>query len=309
HSGLYEQTRERLRHVESIREVIEQILVPFSLEERLNLIARKAAELFDADLALVGLRSESQDHLVIRAGYQLHDDEVGQRLELGEGAPGLATERREGVLANAYATWPGRLQRRLTLKPREPLRATIAYPLLVRGEAIGALSVAYLAKDRQFNSEDVDRLATLAAPGALAIEHSRLYDQLASRVRQLQETQAQLVQAGKLSAVGQLVSGVAHELNNPLSVIIGYGQLLKGKPLTPDVRGPLEMMVAQGERMAKIVQGLLLFSRQRKPERAPVDLPAVIEQTLALRATRLRLSGIHVELDHAPGVPPAEGDV
>ena len=117
------------------------------------------------------------------------------------------------------------------------------------------------------------------------------------------------MQAGKLSAVGQLVSGVAHELNNPLSVIIGYGQLLKGKPLTPDVRGPLEMMVAQGERMAKIVQGLLLFSRQRKPERAPVDLPAVLEQTLALRATRLRLSGIHVELDHAPGVPPAEGDV
>src|SRR5207245_2186167 len=151
--------------------------------ERRNPIARKAAELFDADLALVGLRSESQDHLVIRAGYQLHDDEVGQRLELGEGALGLAAERREGVLANDYATWPGRLQRRLTLKPREPLRATIAYPLLVRGEAIGALSVAYLAKDRQFNSEDVDRLATLAAPGALAIEHSRLYDQLASRVR------------------------------------------------------------------------------------------------------------------------------
>jgi len=309
HARLYEQTRQRLRHVESIREVVEQILVPFTLDERLSLIARKAAELFEGDVVLVGLRPEGEDQLVIRAGLGLVEGELGQKMDLGEGALGAAALRREGVLVNDYGSWPGRMRRKFTHKRRELLGATVAYPLMIRGEAIGALSVAYIGQDRRFVPEDLDRLATLAAPAALAIEHGRLYDELASRVRQLQETQAQLVQAGKLSAVGQLVSGVAHELNNPLSVIIGYGQLLKGKPLPPDIRGPLEMMVAQGERMAKIVQGLLLFSRQRKPERAPVDLPSVIEQTMALRATRLRLSGIHVELSHEPDVPAAEGDV
>jgi len=92
-------------------------------------------------------------------------------------------------------------------------------------------------------------------------------------------------------------------------VVIGYGQLLKGKPLPPELRGPIDLMVAQGERMAKIVQGLLLFSRQRKPERAPVDVPVVIEQTVALRTTRLRLSGIRVVSESAPDLPAAEGDV
>ena len=187
HARLYEQTRQRLRHVESIREVVEEILVPFTLEERLNLIAGKAAEVFEADLALVGLRAEGEDRLVIRAGYRLVAGELGQSIEMGEGALGLAAAKREGVLVNDYASWSGRMRRRRALEPRDLPEAVIAYPLMIRGEVIGALSVAYLRKEERcrFDSEDLDRLATLAAPAALAIEHSRLYDELASRLRQV----------------------------------------------------------------------------------------------------------------------------
>src|SRR5262249_56461109 len=100
------------------------------------------------------------------------------------------------------------------------IRATISYPLLIRGELIGALAVAYVGgEDRRFVPEDLDRLATLAAPAALAIEHSRLFEELAARVRQLQETQAQLVQAGQRPPGGPPRAGGAHGIHTPPSLL------------------------------------------------------------------------------------------
>jgi GAF domain-containing protein len=305
---LYGETRRRLRYVDSLREVVEQILVPISLDERLSLIARKAVELLDADRAMIALRDESSGDLVVRAGFQLSEGEVGRVLTPGRGASAVAVSQRRPIMVNDYLAWSQRDPYIVGAYTTKPPRATIACPLMVRDQAIGSLSVGLHRPDGRFTAADVDQLASLAAPAALAIEHSRLYAELQARLHELQETQAQLLQAGKLSAVGQLVSGVAHELNNPLSVVIGYGQLLMAKDLPPDLRRPIELIVAQGDRMAKIVQSLLLFSRQRKPERVPVNLREVIEQTVGLRATQLTLSGIRVETAYSNGLPQIEGD-
>ena len=190
---------------------------------------------------------------------------------------------------------------------RSEARSVLGVPLRVRGEIIGSLTVGD-QMGRVFTASEVTLLEAFADQAALALDNARLYEQTRARLRALQETQAQLVQAAKLSAVGQLVSGVAHELNNPLSVVIGHGQLMLSRTLPPEIRRPVELIVARGDRMAKIVQSLLLFSRQRSTARGAVDLPLIIDQTLVLRAAQLRISGVAVVIEHAPGLPPADGD-
>jgi signal transduction histidine kinase len=187
-------------------------------------------------------------------------------------------------------------------------------PVAAGEELFGVLTLN-LKRGRLPQGDDRTILPSFAAQAAVAMrnarlfaDNTRLYEEARQRLRELQDTQAQLLQAGKLSAVGQLVSGVAHELNNPLSVVIGYGQLLLSRGVPEEARRPIEAIVAQGARMAKIIQSLLLFARQRKPGRRPVDLGDVIPQILSLRETQLTVAGIRVETEFGEGVPRAEGD-
>jgi two-component system NtrC family sensor kinase len=113
----------------------------------------------------------------------------------------------------------------------------------------------------------------------------------------------QMLQAEKMAALGQTISGVAHELNNPLATILSWAERLSERNVDDKTRQGLEVILGESERAARIVRNLLTFARKRQTTRAMVDLNQVVRETLALRAYEQKVSNIHVVEALATGVP------
>lgn len=118
----------------------------------------------------------------------------------------------------------------------------------------------------------------------------------------------QIIQSERLAAMGQMIGGFAHELNNPLTSILGMSELLQDSQATEATRKQLEILQQQARRAVEIVQNLTYFSRPPAPGKITLDVADLVQRTLHLHAYSLRKSNITVDFLHEPSVPPVQAD-
>jgi two-component system NtrC family sensor kinase len=158
-------------------------------------------------------------------------------------------------------------------------------------------------------SEPLGRVLRIAAASAARAVDGASAIVVVEDISEQQMLEAQLIQSEKMAAVGTLVSGVAHELNNPLTSIAGLSEFLLEQPAGAELeRRHLQVINEEAERAGRIVRDLLTFSRKGPAERTPVDLGDVVQRTVHLMSYEMRHRDVSVQTSIAPGVPRVMGD-
>ena len=290
------------------------------IEDLLSHVLERTMRAVSAGIGSIMLLDRERRTLRIAVGRGLQETGRGPvEVKVGEGIAGKVVEMGEAVVVEDIEKDPRFGQQS---DPRYGGGSFICMPLRVAERIVGVVNLSKKevapGTTGVFSQTDLQFLNALATYTAYAVDNARLFEEAQQAAQRLQEVvedqklrltlaQQQMIQAAKLSALGELVAGVAHELNNPLTVLVGASDILEQQ--APEALKEYAQMIRESTDAARsIVRGLLTFGRQMPLERRHVMLDELIEKVLALTAADLRIESVKVDREMAPDLPPVWAD-
>ena len=302
-----DEVRRRNRELYVLNNIAVALNQSFDLDEILELTIAQITDLFSTDTAAVYIFNEQTSSMQKRASWGHRSSWVTETRDFI--LPPEFLEMIRGTRAEiiSHEDLPRLPELVHKFVEAENLQSWL-WVVLWRKDRILGLLCTSSRFEKDFSSSDESVMTAVGRQLATTIDKVQLYDETRQAYDDLRRTQEQLLQSEKMSAVGQLISGVAHELNNPLTAILGYAQLLESEQLDPRIQEFILKLHKQAQRTQKIVQNLLSFARQHKPQKLHVDLCRVVEEAIALRDYDLKVHNIRVEREFSADVPVILGD-
>lgn len=326
-----------------IRELIEAASKSREIDELLNLLLEKVmAATHSLTGSVFKVEQDAEKFRIVATRGLIPDTTQSLYLDIKESVANHVLHNRQPLLVENIET-DSRTRRPNNPKYGSP--SFLAMPVLTGGQIIAVLNLAQKEKNSIYNEHDKQIATVMIGEVGFALENIMLHAEIKDYVENLQkrtdelesvnqnlnqeveqrkqtesalneayadlkQTQAQLVQSGKLTAIGELAAGVAHELNQPLMVIRGQAQmLLQDQDADSEVFEDLSIIERNTKRVMRIIDHLRTFSRQSQSNFQPVDVNRMIEESFLLIEEQLRLSGIDVERKYLENLPAVYGDV
>ncbi|WP_028307072.1 GAF domain-containing sensor histidine kinase [Desulfitibacter alkalitolerans] len=299
------QTQRQNAQLEIINELTKSINVNMSLQEMMENVAHKLNYVFTFDILELSLINNNKLEVKVSLPAKAFDEVFSwEGIEKGQSLYWDALKNNRSFLLQDISREYARYYEEKAYF-HMGIKSLIVVPLAIKEKVIGNLALLS-KKANGFDESDLTFSKQLADQLAVCLENTRLYE----KVKEKLAIESQLRQSTKLAAVGQMAAGIAHELNNPLTAILGNAQLLQRNSIAGSKESKIiEDIVKCGVRCKRIIQSLLTFARQDYQPFTNINLNNAVKQSVELFSYQIGNSNVKLELDLDSGVLLIKGNI